>query len=246
MKKKNVLALALAAGLVFGGTAYAADAPSNVEGSGNVAIKSGEEYKGDVDKEQNNAPAAVVEDNANGYSTKAAAEAAAKAALANDNLNKNFSVSENNGKFFYVLTPAEDLSHVQAPKEEKTPEKPYAKYDEKADEKAFNFDNGFKTKEEAIKQAEALVKNSKINKGYNVTVGADGRYYIQLTVDEAKTEGLERKEIKKEEKKEAPKEAPKEEKKAVSNNVQTGVAGLTGVVATLAAASTALFKSKRK
>lgn len=36
----------------------------------------------------------------------------------------------------------------------------------------------------------------------------------------------------------------KENKKA--NNVQTGVAGLTGVVATLAAASAALFKSKRK
>ena len=31
-----------------------------------------------------------------------------------------------------------------------------------------------------------------------------------------------------------------------ANNVQTGVAGLTGVVATLAAASSALFKSKRK
>lgn len=244
MKKKNVLALALAAGLVFGGTAYAANEPTG-EDSDNVAIELKEKEQGKIDKVEKNAPEAKG-DNATGYSTVAEAEAAAKAALANDNLNKNFSVSENNGKFFYVLTPAEDLSHVQAPKEEKTPEKPYAKYDEKADEKAFNFDNGFKTKEEAIKQAEALVKNSKINKGYNVTVGADGRYYIQLTVDEAKTEGLERKEIKKEEKKEAPKEAPKEEKKAVSNNVQTGVAGLTGVVATLAAASTALFKSKRK
>lgn len=244
MKKKNVLALALAAGLVFGGTAYAANEPTG-EDSDNVAIELKEKEQGKIDKVEKNAPEAKG-DNATGYSTAAEAEAAAKAALANDNLNKNFSVSENNGKFFYVLTPAEDLSHVQAPKEEKTPEKPYAKYDEKADEKAFNFDNGFKTKEEAIKQAEALVKNSKINKGYNVTVGADGRYYIQLTVDEAKTEGLERKEIKKEEKKEAPKEAPKEEKKAVSNNVQTGVAGLTGVVATLSAASTALFKSKRK
>lgn len=245
MKKKNVLALALAAGLVFGGTAYAANEPTG-EDSDNVAIELKEKEQGKIDKVEKNAPEAKG-DNATGYSTAAEAEAAAKAALANDNLNKNFSVSENNGKFFYVLTPAEDLSHVQAPKEEKTPEKPYAKYDEKADEKAFNFDNGFKTKEEAIKQAEALVKNSKINKGYNVTVGADGRYYIQLTVDEAKTEGLERKEIKKEEeKKEAPKEEKKVEKKAVSNNVQTGVAGLTGVVATLAAASTALFKSKRK
>ena len=127
MKKKNVLALALAAGLVFGGTAYAANEPTG-EDSDNVAIELKEKEQGKIDKVEKNAPEAKG-DNATGYSTAAEAEAAAKAALANDNLNKNFSVSENNGKFFYVLTPAEDLSHVQAPKEEKTPEKPYAKYE---------------------------------------------------------------------------------------------------------------------
>ena len=58
-------------------------------------------------------------------------------------------------------------------------------------------------------------------------------------------------------KKDDKKAGKKDNKKAVSenkterkankaNNVQTGVAGLTGVVATLVAASTALFKSKRK
>ncbi len=67
----------------------------------------------------------------------------------------------------------------------------------KVDEKSFDFDKGFKTQEEAIKQAEILVKNSKINKGYNITKGGDGKYYIQLTPQPTKTEGLKRKEIKK-------------------------------------------------
>lgn len=183
-----------------------------------------------------------------GFKTKAAAENAAKEALKNDPINKNFSVSENNGKFFYVLTAAEDLSNVKEDKkEEKTPEKPYAKYDEKADEKSFDFDKGFKTKDEAIKQAEALVKNSKINKGYNISKGVDGRYYIQLTPQEEKTEGVERKPIEKgnlKEIKEEKRESTSKERKGT--NVQTGVAGIGGVVATLSAATIGLFKSKRK
>lgn len=192
-----------------------------------------------------------------GFKTKAAAENAAKEALKNDPINKNFSVSENNGKFFYVLTAAEDLSGVKAPEEEKTLEKPFAKYDQKADEKSFDFDKGFKTKDEAIKQAEALVKNSKINKGYNVSMGADGRYYIQLTPKETKTEGVERKPIEKgtlkkvEEKKEDKKEEKAPAKEIISQgekgtNVNTGVAGVGGLIATLSAATIGLFKSKRK
>lgn len=185
------------------------------------------------------------ENNEIGFKTKAAAEKAAKEALKNDPINKNFSVSENNGKFFYVLTAAEDLSDIKAPEEEKTPEKPFAKYDEKANEKSFDFDKGFKTKEEAIKQAEALVKNSKINKGYNVSMGADGRYYIQLTPREEKTEGVERKPIEK-----VTLEKVKEDGKGkaqpttAKSNVQTGVAGIGGVLATLASAIAVFKKTK--
>lgn len=186
------------------------------------------------------------ENNEVGFKTKAAAEKAAKEALKNDPINKNFSVSENNGKFFYVLTAAEDLSGVKVPEEEKTPEKPFAKYDEKANEKSFDFDKGFKTKEEAIKQAEALVKNSKINKGYNVSMGTDGRYYIQLTLQEEKTEGVERKPTEK-----AKLEKVKEDGKGkaqpitAKSNVQTGVAGIGGVLATLASAIAVFKKTKR-
>lgn len=186
-----------------------------------------------------------IENNEIGFKTKAAAEKAAKEALKNDPINKNFSVSENKGKFFYVLTAAEDLSGVKTPKEEKTPEKPFAKLDEKANEKSFDFDKGFKTKEEAIKQAEALVKNSEINKGYNISMGVDGRYYIQLTPQEEKTEGVERKPIEK-----AKLEKVKEDGKGkaqpitAKSNVQTGVAGIGGVLATLASAIAVFKKTK--
>lgn len=219
--------------------------------------KAYEDYYKDKKEDKKTVPATKIEDiakpnkkeeienNEIGFKTKAAAEKAAKEALKNDPINKNFSVSENNGKFFYVLTAAEDLSGVKVPKEEKTPEKPFAKLDAKANEKSFDFDKGFKTKEEAIKQAEALVKNSKINKGYNVSMGADGRYYIQLTPQEEKTEGVERKPTEK-----AKLEKVKEDGKGkaqpitAKSNVQTGVAGIGGVLATLASAIAVFKKTK--
>lgn len=196
------------------------------------------------------------ENNEVGFSSKEKAEKAAKKALENDEINKSFTISENNGKFFYALSPAEDLSDVKEKEEEdKKEEKPYAKLDEKADEKSFDFDKGFKNKEDAIKQAEILIKNSKINKGYNVSEGADGRYYIQLTPEATKTEGVERKEIKKEDKKEGAKEDKKEQSngkegsqpaRRTNSNVKTGVGALTGVSMTLISAAAALKKTKRK
>lgn len=195
------------------------------------------------------------ENNEVGFSSKEKAEKAAKKALENDEINKSFTISEKDGKFFYALSPAEDLSDVKEKEEDKKEEKPFAKLDEKADEKSFDFDKGFKNKEDAIKQAEILIKNSKINKGYNVSEGADGRYYIQLTPEATKTEGVERKEIKKEDKKEGAKEDKKEQSngkegsqpaRRTNSNVQTGVGALTGVSMTLISAAAALKKTKRK
>ena len=195
MKKKNVLALALAAGLVFGGTAYA-------EG------------------EQGTAPETTT-------------PPAATETTGTEN--------KDNGQVTPTPVPDETVVDVQKPEEKDenvywTNEAEKPKFDTSktkplAESKSFDPNKGYATEAEAIKAAEAIVAKSDVNKGFNVTKGKDGKYYIELTVDAKKTTGLERKEIKKEVK---------------SNNVNTGVAGLTGVVATLAAASTALFKSKRK
>lgn len=203
MKKKNVLALALAAGLVFGGTAYA-------------------------DGEQGTAP-----------ETAAQTETTENAAPAETTGTEN----QDNGQVTPTPVPDEKVEDEQKPVEnvywDQKPKFDTSKTKPLAESKSFNPDKGYATEAEAIKAAEAIVAKSDVNKGFNVTKGKDGKYYIELTVDAKKTTGLERKEIKKEAKKEAKKEVK-------SNNVNTGVAGLTGVVATLAAASTALFKSKRK
>lgn len=209
MKKKNVLALALAAGLVFGGTAYA-------------------------DGQQGTTPEPA-----------APAETTETAAPAETAGTEN----QDNGQVTPTPVPDEKVEDVQKPAEKEenvywTNEAEKPKFDTSktkplAESKSFDPNKGYATEAEAIKAAEAIVAKSDVNKGFNVTKGKDGKYYIELTVDAKKTTGLERKEIKKEAKKEAKKEVK-------SNNVNTGVAGLTGVVATLAAASTALFKSKRK
>ena len=252
MKKSKVLALALAAGLVLGGQAYAeGDEPNPAAPVVNEPTdqkdpadqKDPTDQKDPADQkdptdQKDPADQKDLGNNEDGFSTKEAAEEAAKKALESDEINKGYKVSEYNGKFYYELTAHEELPDAPIEKEEEKEEAPYAKYDAKATEKTFNFDLGFKTEEEAIKQAEALVKNSEINKGYNVTMGADGRYYIQLSPLSEKTKGLERKPVEEAKEEKAPAKA--------STNVKTGVAGLTGVVATLAAASAALFKSKRR
>lgn len=203
MKKKNVLALALAAGLVFGGTAYA-------------------------DGEQ-------------GTTLETAAQTETT-----ETTGTTGTENQDNGQVTPTPVPDEKVEDEQKPAEKKeenvywTNEAERPKFDTSktkplAESKSFDPNKGYATEAEAIKAAEAIVAKSDVNKGFNVTKGKDGKYYIELTVDAKKTTGLERKEIKKEAKKEVK-----------SNNVNTGVAGLTGVVATLAAASTALFKSKRK
>lgn len=228
MKKKNVLALALAAGLVFSGTAYAAEGDASNE----EPIQPLEITEPSV-PEPVNAPAPgpesneepKEENNENGYHTEEAADAAGQAAAAASK--KHYEVYLQYGNYHYRLLDAPS-------KEQEEHDAIYKQQPKKLAEDKFNPDQGYATFEEAQKAAEAIIAKSEINKGYNITKGKDGKYYIELTVDAKKTKDLDRKEIK------------PEVKANNNNNVQTGVVGLTGVVATLAAASTALFKSKRK
>lgn len=188
------------------------------------------------------------ENNEVGYSTKEKAEAAAKEALKKDEINKSYTISEKDGKFFYVLSPNEKVEI----KTEENKKEESAKVDEKATEKTFDFDKGFDKKEDAIKQAEALIKNSKINNGYNITKGTDGKYYIQLTTDGKKTEGADRKEIKESEiqkalgNKATAKKVNNNNNKTSGGNVQTGVAGISGVAAILASAAAAYKATKKE
>lgn len=237
MKKKNVLALALAAGLVFGGTAYAdgeaeqAPAPAPAQTTEELQVDKEvvpQPVEAPAPNDASTPEKPVEENNENGYSSEAAADAAGKAAAAASK--KYYEVYLQYGNYHYRLLDAPS-------KEQEIKDNIYKQQPKKLAEDKFNPDQGYATFEEAQKAAEAIIAKSEINKGYNITKGKDGKYYIELTVDAKKTKDLDRKEIKPE---------VKPQVKANNNNVQTGVSGLTGVVATLAAASTALFKSKRK
>ncbi|MGX7091367.1 DUF5633 domain-containing protein [Hutsoniella sourekii] len=114
-----------------------------------------------------------------GFKTEAEAKAAAEKALKSDKVNKGYVLSQNpnNKLWYYSLTTEKQAETRPAPqvKDDKKESQPA--------EKEFDADKGYATKEDAIKAAEAIIKKSDINKGYNIAKGTDGKWYIQLTIE---------------------------------------------------------------
>lgn len=115
------------------------------------------------------------ENNENGYKTKEAAEKAAQAALENDPVNKSYTISQNaDGRFIYALTPYEKIDA-----DDEEPEDP------ETDEKPEDNENGYKTKEAAIKAGkEAMPENMKNNFKVTAAQGANGRWFYRFEVKE--------------------------------------------------------------
>ena len=141
-----------------------------------------------------------------GYKTKEEAEAAAKKALENDPINKSFDVRQGaDNLWYYVLSPVE----VKKPAEPK-PAEPKPETSEKPEETVDPLLAGYKTAEDAIKAAEALLEKMPWNNGYDIQQGADGLFYIRLTTDGTKTVNRKAVEVTTQEKKEEKKEDKKE------------------------------------
>lgn len=182
-----------------------------------------------------------------GYETKEEATAAAEELIKESDINNGYDIAENNGKFYIQLKTDETKTETPIEKDDEQTEKedePTEKEDEPV-ENTFDPDKGYKTKEEAIKAAEEIVAKSEINKGYNVSQGADGLFYIQLTPQEEKTDGVERKPL------ETKVEAKVENKethinKEAGRNAKTGITGIVTIGGVLAAATTAYTTTKRK
>lgn len=115
------------------------------------------------------------ENNENGYKTKEAAEKAAKEALEKDPVNKSYTISQNaDGRYIYLLSSYEK---IDTPEED--PEDP------KTDEKPENNENGYKTKDAAIKAGEeAMPENMKNNFKVTAAQGANGRWFYRFEVKE--------------------------------------------------------------
>ncbi|WP_143434411.1 DUF5633 domain-containing protein [Anaerococcus sp. Marseille-P3625] len=115
------------------------------------------------------------ENNENGYKTKEAAEKAAQEALKNDPVNKSYTISQNaDGRYIYLLSSYEK---IDTPEED--PEDP------QTDEKPENNENGYKTKDAAIKAGEeAMPENMKNNFKVTADQGANGRWFYRFEVKE--------------------------------------------------------------
>ena len=106
-----------------------------------------------------------------GFDSKEEAMKAAEKALENDPINKSYDLFENNGKWFYTLSPIEREEPVN-PEEPESPE---------AEEE------GFDSKEEAIKAAEEALKDDEINKSYDL-YEKDGKWFYTLSPVEKEEE----------------------------------------------------------
>ena len=143
-----------------------------------------------------------------GYKTKEEAEAAAKKALENDPINNAFEVSQGaDGRYYYRLF-VDSAVAPETPEKPEKPEKPETP--EKPEETVDPLLAGYKTAEDAIKAAEALLEKMPWNNGYDIQQGADGLFYIRLTTDGTKTVNRKPVEATTEEKKEEKKEDKKE------------------------------------
>ncbi|WP_180363026.1 DUF5633 domain-containing protein, partial [Anaerococcus sp. HMSC075B03] len=207
-----------------------------VEALKNEILKAHAGKPGEEDPEK---PGETPEETKNGFDTEREARIAAEKALENDPVNKSYTITQGaDGKYYYQLSPVEKGLEI-----------------------------GYETREEAEAAAKEALENDPINNAYEVNQGADGRYYFRLFYKEEEQKPGEKDPVEPGEKdpakpgvKDPAKPGAKnpaktEDKKKTqpskvvnnkANNVQTGVAGLTGVVATLAASAVALFKSKRK
>ena len=107
-----------------------------------------------------------VEDNETGYSTKEAAETAAKKALEKDSVNKSYTVKQGaNGRWFYFLSP-NPVEEPGKPGEEKPAE---------------DNETGYSTKEAAEAAAKKALEKDIVNKSYTVKQGANGRWFYLLS-----------------------------------------------------------------
>ena len=183
-------------------------------------------HAGKPGKEDPEKPGEKPEETKNGFDTEREARIAAEKALEKDPVNKSYTITQGaDGKYYYQLSPVEEGLEI-----------------------------GYETREEAEAAAKEALENDPINNAYEVNQGADGRYYFRLFYkeeDKKPEEGKKPEEDKKPEESKKPENKKKTQPSKVvnnkaNNNVQTGVAGLTGIVATLAASAVALFKSKRK
>ena len=217
-----------------------------VEALKNEILKAHAEKPGEEDPEK---PGEKPEETKNGFDTEREARIAAEKALENDPVNKSYTITQGaDGKYYYQLSPVEKGLEIGYETREEAEAAAKEALENDPINNAYEVNQGadgryyfrlfYKEKEEqkpGEKDPAEPGEKDPAEPGEKDPAKPGAKDPAKPGAkDPAKTE---------DKKKTQP---AKVVNNKANNNVQTGVAGLTGVVATLAASAVALFKSKRK
>ena len=194
--------------------------------------------------------------NKDGYFTREEAEAAAKRAIKKDPVNKSYTISKTaNGRYVYKLSPVEEGLEIGYETREEAEAAAKEALENDPINNDFEINKGadgryyFRTfyKEPEVKPEDPKEPEVKPEDPKNPEVKKP-EVKPEVKPEDNKKPETKKPEAKKPSKKVEDKKKAQPAKAVVKkvNNINTGVAGLTGVVATLAASAVALFKSKRK
>ena len=213
--------------------------------------------KAHKEKEDSEKPGETPEETKNGFDTEREARIAAEKALENDPVNKSYTITQGaDGKYYYKLSPVEKGLEIGYETREEAEAAAKEALENDPINNAYEVNQGadgryyfrlfYKEKEEQKPGEKDPVEPGEKDpaKPGEKDPAKPGEKDPAKPGEKDPAEPGAKNPAKTEDKKKT--QPAKVVNNKANNNVQTGVAGLTGVVATLAASAVALFKSKRK
>ena len=225
-----------------------------VEALKNEILKAHAGKPGEEDPEK---PGETPEETKNGFDTEREARIAAEKALENDPVNKSYTITQGaDGKYYYQLSPVEKGLEIGYETREEAEAAAKEALENDPINNAYEVNQGadgryyfrlfYKEKEEqkpGEKDPAEPGEKDPSKPGAKDPAEPGAKDPAKPGEKDPAKPGVKNPAKTEDKKKTQP---AKVVNNKANNNVQTGVAGLTGVVATLAASAVALFKSKRK
>ena len=212
--------------------------------------------KAHKEKEDPEKPGETPEETKNGFDTEREARIAAEKALENDPINKSYTITQGaDGKYYYQLSPVEKGLEIGYETREEAEAAAKEALENDPINNAYEVNQGadgryyfrlfYKEEEQKPGEKDPVEPGEKdpAKPGAKDPAKPGEKDPAEPGVKDPAKPGAKNPAKTEDKKKTQPSKVVNNK---ANNNVQTGVAGLTGVVATLAASAVALFKSKRK
>ena len=221
--------------------------------------------KAHKEKEDPEKPGETPEETKNGFDTEREARIAAEKALENDPINKSYTITQGaDGKYYYQLSPVEKGLEIGYETREEAEAAAKEALENDPINNAYEVNQGadgryyfrlfYKEEEQKPGEKDPVEPGEKdpakpgekdpVEPGEKDPAKPGAKDPAKPGAKDPAKPGAKNPAKTEDKKKTQPSKVVNN--KANNNNVQTGVAGLTGVVSTLAASAVALFKSKRK